>query len=76
MPWCRIRSDARVGHQELSSSPLLLDFSPETPVQAPFDPTYITLNVSQTSMLPPPIRTGQPFAAATAASRLSALMTL
>ena len=37
---------------------------------------YIASNVSQTSIVAPPDRTGQPFASAIAASRLSALMTL
>ncbi len=35
---------------------------------------YMTSNVSITSIVEPPARTGQPFDSATAASRLSALM--
>ena len=37
---------------------------------------HIASNVSQTSIVAPPDSTGQPFASAIAASRLSALMTL
>jgi hypothetical protein len=36
-------------------------------------PRYMTGNVSDTTTAAPPARTGQPFASATAASRLSAL---
>ena len=38
------------------------------------DLRYMTGNVSDTTTAAPPARTGQPFASATAASRLSALM--
>ncbi len=73
---CRTRVEAFL-QQEAGRRPRSrpLPFPPGRPPGAPSPASvHMTSNVSMTSIAEPPARTGQPFASATAASRLSALM--